>query len=113
MWRPLTRGCGGVVQILTEYSSAQLPLVLEALERMHAHLTAAVVSNDALFLQVRAHPASPPPLRGRGHGRMSILKCVPSRLHPQDCVGQRSAASSLVPFQSGPLLSLVVAPRPL
>lgn len=59
MWRPLTRGCGGVVQILTEYSSAQLPLVLEALERMHAHLTAAVVSNDALFLQVRHTPPAP------------------------------------------------------
>lgn len=27
-------------------------MVLDALERMHAHLTAAVVSNDVLFLQV-------------------------------------------------------------
>ena len=26
-------------------------MVLDALERMHAHLTAAVVSNDPLFLQ--------------------------------------------------------------
>ncbi|GAQ87509.1 delta-1-pyrroline-5-carboxylate dehydrogenase 1 protein [Klebsormidium nitens] len=41
----------GPFQILTAYTSAQLPAVLEALERMHAHLTAAVVSNDALFLQ--------------------------------------------------------------
>lgn len=29
----------------------QLPLVLDALERMHAHLTAAVVSNDPIFIQ--------------------------------------------------------------
>lgn len=28
-------------------------MVLDALERMHAHLTAAVVSNDPIFLQVR------------------------------------------------------------
>jgi hypothetical protein len=28
-------------------------MVLDALERMHAHLTAAVVSNDVLFLQAR------------------------------------------------------------
>jgi 1-pyrroline-5-carboxylate dehydrogenase len=39
-------------QILTEYKDEDLPLVLEACERMHAHLTAAVVSNDVLFLQV-------------------------------------------------------------
>lgn len=41
------------VQILTEYKHEDIPLVLEACERMHAHLTAAVVSNDLLFLQVR------------------------------------------------------------
>lgn len=39
-------------QILTEYKDEDLGLVLEACERMHAHLTAAVVSNDVLFLQV-------------------------------------------------------------
>lgn len=38
-------------QIVTEYKDNQLQLVLDALERMHAHLTAAVVSNDLLFLQ--------------------------------------------------------------
>ncbi|KAK1586210.1 hypothetical protein Q3G72_000140 [Acer saccharum] len=38
-------------QIVTEYKQDQLPMVLNALERMHAHLTAAVVSNDPLFLQ--------------------------------------------------------------
>ncbi len=37
--------------MITEYTDDQLPLVLEACERMHAHLTAAVVSNDVLFVQ--------------------------------------------------------------
>ncbi|KAL5747399.1 hypothetical protein ACOSP7_024399 [Xanthoceras sorbifolium] len=41
----------GPFQIVTEYKQDQLPMVLNALERMHAHLTAAVVSNDPLFLQ--------------------------------------------------------------
>lgn len=41
------------IQIVTEYKKDQLPLVLEALERMHAHLTAAVVSNDPIFLQAK------------------------------------------------------------
>lgn len=36
---------------MTEYKKDQLPLVLDALERMHAHLTAAVVSNDPIFIQ--------------------------------------------------------------
>ena len=35
--------------MLTQYSDEQLPLVLEALERLDAHLTAAVVSNDQVF----------------------------------------------------------------
>lgn len=39
------------IQVVTEYSEDQLDLVLEACERMNAHLTAAVVSNDPLFLQ--------------------------------------------------------------
>ena len=38
-------------QVLTEYSDEQLPLVLEATEKLHAHLTAAVVSNDPIFTQ--------------------------------------------------------------
>jgi len=43
-------------QVVTEYTEAQLPLVLKALERMHNHLTAAVVSNDQAFLgKVLAH----------------------------------------------------------
>ncbi|KAJ4974749.1 hypothetical protein NE237_007923 [Protea cynaroides] len=41
----------GPFQVITEYKQDQLPMVLDALERMHAHLTAAVVSNDPLFLQ--------------------------------------------------------------
>ncbi|KAK0603102.1 hypothetical protein LWI29_001459 [Acer saccharum] len=38
-------------QIVSEYKQDQLPMVLNAPERMHAHLTVAVVSNDPLFLQ--------------------------------------------------------------
>lgn len=45
--------CCQCLQIITEYKRNQLSVVLDALERMHAHLTAAVVSNDPLFLQVR------------------------------------------------------------
>lgn len=40
-------------QIVTDYKHDQLTMVLDALERMHAHLAAAVVSNDPLFLQAR------------------------------------------------------------
>ncbi|PWA69379.1 hypothetical protein CTI12_AA296350 [Artemisia annua] len=39
----------GPVRHVTEYKDCQVPMVLEALERMHAHLTADVVSNDPLF----------------------------------------------------------------
>lgn len=47
----VTREVFGPFQVLTEYSDATLPRVLEACERMDAHLTAAVVSNDLPFLQ--------------------------------------------------------------
>ncbi|KAI3766813.1 hypothetical protein L2E82_16887 [Cichorium intybus] len=47
----VTKEIFGPFQIITEYKDSQIPMVLEALERMHAHLTAAVVSNDPLFLQ--------------------------------------------------------------
>ncbi|XP_057951196.1 delta-1-pyrroline-5-carboxylate dehydrogenase 12A1, mitochondrial [Malania oleifera] len=47
----VTREIFGPFQIVTDYKEDQLLLVLDALERMHAHLTAAVVSNDPLFLQ--------------------------------------------------------------
>ncbi|GAV73826.1 Aldedh domain-containing protein [Cephalotus follicularis] len=47
----VTREIFGPFQIITEYNQEQLPMVLDVLERMHAHLTAAVVSNDPLFLQ--------------------------------------------------------------
>ncbi|CAA6666206.1 unnamed protein product [Spirodela intermedia] len=46
-----TKEIFGPFQIVTEYRHDQLPLVLDACQRMHAHLTAAVVSNDLLFLQ--------------------------------------------------------------
>ncbi|XP_056175346.1 probable aldehyde dehydrogenase [Syzygium oleosum] len=47
----VTREIFGPFQVVTEYKDDQLPKILDALERMHAHLTAAVVSNDPLFLQ--------------------------------------------------------------
>ncbi|OIT29460.1 PREDICTED: delta-1-pyrroline-5-carboxylate dehydrogenase 12A1, mitochondrial [Nicotiana attenuata] len=47
----VTKEIFGPFQVVTEYKDNQLPLVLNALEKMHAHLTAAVVSNDILFLQ--------------------------------------------------------------
>ncbi|CAI0549327.1 unnamed protein product [Linum tenue] len=49
----VTKEIFGPFQVVTEYKKSQLSMVLEALERMHAHLTAAVVSNDPLFLQAR------------------------------------------------------------
>ncbi|XP_010678575.2 probable aldehyde dehydrogenase [Beta vulgaris subsp. vulgaris] len=47
----VTKEIFGPFQIITDYKANQLQMVLDALERMHAHLTAAVVSNDVLFLQ--------------------------------------------------------------
>lgn len=41
----------GPLQVITEYTCEELPLVLEACERMEAHLSAAIVSNDPSFLQ--------------------------------------------------------------
>eukprot|EP00768_Dysnectes_brevis_P004595 gnl/Dysnectes_brevis/331_a366_6752.p1 GENE.gnl/Dysnectes_brevis/331_a366_6752~~gnl/Dysnectes_brevis/331_a366_6752.p1 ORF type:complete len:538 (-),score=84.64 gnl/Dysnectes_brevis/331_a366_6752:67-1647(-) len=45
-----TREIFGPFQVVTEYTSEQLPLVIETCERMDAHLTAAVVSSDPRFL---------------------------------------------------------------
>ncbi|KAJ0971309.1 hypothetical protein J5N97_019268 [Dioscorea zingiberensis] len=47
----VTREIFGPFQIITDYKQVELQMVLDACERMHAHLTAAVVSNDPLFLQ--------------------------------------------------------------
>ncbi|KAL4361543.1 hypothetical protein GQ457_04G016500 [Hibiscus cannabinus] len=47
----VTKEIFGPFQIITDYKKDQLPMVFDALERMHAHLTAAVVSNDPIFLQ--------------------------------------------------------------
>ena len=41
----------GPFQVLTSYGDDDLPLVLEACEKMNAHLTAAVVSSDEMFTQ--------------------------------------------------------------
>ncbi|KAJ6813555.1 putative aldehyde dehydrogenase [Iris pallida] len=49
----VTKEIFGPFQIVTSYKQDQLSMVLEACERIHAHLTAAVVSNDPLFLQAR------------------------------------------------------------
>jgi hypothetical protein len=40
-----------VPQVVTQYSDRDVAHVLEACERMEAHLTAAVVSNDVRFVQ--------------------------------------------------------------
>ncbi len=40
-----------VLQVVTQYGDRDVPHVLEACERMEAHLTAAVVSNDIAFVQ--------------------------------------------------------------
>ena len=47
----VTREVFGPVQVVIEWGEGQLPLVLQALERMEHHLTAAVVSNDPAFTQ--------------------------------------------------------------
>ncbi|XP_065047618.1 probable aldehyde dehydrogenase isoform X1 [Musa acuminata AAA Group] len=47
----VTKEIFGPFQIITYYKHDQLTEVLNVCERMHAHLTAAVVSNDPLFLQ--------------------------------------------------------------
>lgn len=38
------------MQVITEYDDAELEQVLEVTEKLNAHLTAAVVSNDVQFL---------------------------------------------------------------
>lgn len=42
----------GPLQVVTEYTDATLPTVLNVMERISHHLTAAVVSNDVLFKYV-------------------------------------------------------------
>eukprot|EP01041_Mallomonas_annulata_P001385 gene1385-2664_t len=44
-----TREIFGPYQVVVPYTDEQLPLVLQACERMDSHLTAAVVSNDIAF----------------------------------------------------------------
>ena len=41
----------GPFQVVVSYADAELPVVLDILDRMSHHLTAGVVSNDALFLK--------------------------------------------------------------
>lgn len=39
------------MQVITEYQDSEIEDVLQVTEQMHAHLTAAIVSNDVQFLQ--------------------------------------------------------------
>jgi 1-pyrroline-5-carboxylate dehydrogenase len=56
----------GPFQVITYYNDETLPLVLEALERMSHHLTAAVVSNDPVFqTRVLAHTVNGTTYAGR------------------------------------------------
>lgn len=51
-WRPgcaATRACARRLQVVTEYSNKSVDKVIEACDRMHAHLTAAIVSKDEQF----------------------------------------------------------------
>lgn len=56
----------GPFQVVTYFNDSTLPLVLEALERMSHHLTAAVVSNDPTFqTHVLAHTVNGTTYAGR------------------------------------------------
>lgn len=50
-FKTVTTEVFGPLQVLTEYQDNEIEDVLQVTEQMHAHLTAAVVSNDVLFLQ--------------------------------------------------------------
>ena len=50
-FRLLTTELFGPFQIVTEYKDNQVDVVLDTLERMSHHLTAAVVSNDQIFTE--------------------------------------------------------------
>lgn len=50
-FKTVTTEVFGPLQVLTEYDDSQVDTVLQITEKMHAHLTAAIVSNDALFVQ--------------------------------------------------------------
>ncbi|KAG8086202.1 hypothetical protein GUJ93_ZPchr0010g10647 [Zizania palustris] len=108
----VTKEIFGPFQVVTEYSEDQLEMVLEACERMNAHLTAAVVSNDPLFLQailgrsvngttyagIRARttgapqnhwfgPAGDP--RGAGIGTPEAIKLVWCFIDPENIINGR------------------------
>ncbi|KAL3136418.1 mitochondrial membrane protein [Trebouxia sp. C0009 RCD-2024] len=50
-FKTVTTEVFGPLQVLTEYNDGEVDTVLQITEKMHAHLTAAIVSNDALFVQ--------------------------------------------------------------
>ena len=51
----------GPFQVLVKWSDGQLPMVLEALNRMQNHLTAGIVSNDVQFLNEVLEGEQPAP----------------------------------------------------
>ena len=67
-----------MLQVITEYKDAEIEQVLEATERLDAHLTAAVVSNDVLFLgkvnHTLSHLTLPQLLLTRG---ITVLQACP------------------------------------
>lgn len=46
----VTKEIFGPFQIITDYETKEVNLIIEACERMNHHLTAAVVSNDSMFI---------------------------------------------------------------
>ena len=49
LFTKLTQEVFGPVQVVTEYDDSEIDIVLDILERVPQHLTAAIVSNDAVF----------------------------------------------------------------
>ncbi|KAI8477378.1 MAG: aldehyde dehydrogenase [Monoraphidium minutum] len=81
----------GPFQVVVEYGDADLPLVLDALERMSHHLTAAVVSNDAMFLQhVLANTVNGTTYAGPRLG--AVLRAPFRSLSPRSLPGARLLA---------------------
>jgi len=66
-FRRVTTEIFGPFQVVTRYSDDQIPMVLDACERMNQHLTAAVVSNDVHFRnKVLAHTVNGTTYAGMG-----------------------------------------------
>ena len=77
-FKTCTREIFGPFQVIVEYQDQDLNVILDCLERMSAHLTAAVVSKDVLFQQkVLAHTVNGTTYCGiRGKKSICALYCV-------------------------------------